>query len=282
VKIWNLQPDGKFKADEAAADIVAVVDVAHSNNYVNEPVNIQVHRSAVWRVSWAHPEFGQLLATCGADGSAIIWEESRVQVSSSVSGGLSVSDGNVGPSYSNTSVRNSSMVATSQSEITTSWVKKAELSEARRSVSCIQFAPKHLGLMIATGSADGSVRIYEAIDVMNLNHWPSKGIIEFPFVDKKSSELGVTSLSWCTGRFEPPTLVVGGGNGSVLVYRYSDDSRIWNLAVELKSHSKGVLDVSWAANVGRSYHLIASTGMDGKTMVHRLKRGKKRKRRAFS
>ena len=60
MKIWNLQPDGKFKADEAAADIVAVVDVAHSNNYVNEPVNIQVHRSAVWRVSWAHPEFGQV------------------------------------------------------------------------------------------------------------------------------------------------------------------------------------------------------------------------------
>ena len=63
VKIWNLQPDGKFKADESAADIVAVADVAHrssSNNFMNEPANIQVHRSAVWRVSWAHPEFGQV------------------------------------------------------------------------------------------------------------------------------------------------------------------------------------------------------------------------------
>ena len=36
-----------------------------------------------------------------------------------------------------------------------------------------------------------------------------------------------------------------------------------------------MLDVAWAPNVGRTYHLIASVGMDGKTVIHRLKRGKK-------
>ncbi len=29
----------------------------------------------MWRVNWAHPEFGQLLATCSFDRTAIIWEE---------------------------------------------------------------------------------------------------------------------------------------------------------------------------------------------------------------
>ena len=33
------------------------------------------HTGVVWRCAWAHPEFGQLLATCGADQMAHIWEE---------------------------------------------------------------------------------------------------------------------------------------------------------------------------------------------------------------
>ena len=39
------------------------------------------------------------------------------------------------------------------------------------SVTDIQFSPRHLGLKLATCSADGFVRIYEAIDVINLAHW---------------------------------------------------------------------------------------------------------------
>jgi hypothetical protein len=35
----------------------------------------QAHLGSVWRVVWAHPEFGQLLATCSFDNSAVVWEE---------------------------------------------------------------------------------------------------------------------------------------------------------------------------------------------------------------
>lgn len=159
------------------------------------------------------------------------------------------------------------------------WVEKARLSDARRSVNCVEFAPRHLGLMLATGSADGCVRIYEAIDVVNLHHWPLQGTIDVYSGSSVGTitggELGVTSLSWCQGRFEPKTLVIGGSSGSVLVYRYSDAARQWQLAIKLRSHARGVLDVAWAPNVGRSYHLISSVGMDGRAMVHRLKRAAK-------
>jgi nucleoporin SEH1 len=74
-----------------------------------------------------------------------------------------------------------------------------------------QFAPKHVGLRVATGSADGVVRIYEAIDVLNLNHWPMSQCFDADV----ESELGVTCLSWCSGRFEPPMLVVGGSSGRI-------------------------------------------------------------------
>lgn len=35
----------------------------------------QTHSGSVWRVTWAHPEFGQVLATCSFDRTVAIWEE---------------------------------------------------------------------------------------------------------------------------------------------------------------------------------------------------------------
>jgi WD40 repeat protein len=102
--------------------------------------NWKTHSGSVWRVTWAHPEYGQLLATCSFDRTAAIWEEQ---------------------------VRESRLSHREQSH----WVKKASLVDSRTSVADVKFAPKHLGLMIATCSADGIVRIYEAMDVMNVSQW---------------------------------------------------------------------------------------------------------------
>jgi nucleoporin SEH1 len=108
---------------------------------------------------------------------------------------------------------------------------------------------------------------------MNLDQWLLKNTIK---VEADSSvDLGVTCLDWCSGRFEPPTLVVGDSKGSVKVYRYSDASRNWGHYLTLKGHTSprcGVLDVAWAPDVGRSYHLISSCGRDGLLCVHRLKK----------
>jgi hypothetical protein len=58
------------------------------------------------------------------------------------------------------------------------------------------------------------VRIYEAIDIMNLAQWPLAATLA------GVEGISCTCLSWCTGRFEPPTLVVGGSH--LIVYRYSE------------------------------------------------------------
>lgn len=52
------------------------------------------------------------------------------------------------------------------------WARKAQLGDSRDSVQDIKFSPRHLGLKLATASSDGLVRVYEAVDVMNLSHWP--------------------------------------------------------------------------------------------------------------
>ena len=37
--------------------------------------SLQTHSGSVWRVNWAHPEFGQVLATCSFDRTVGVWEE---------------------------------------------------------------------------------------------------------------------------------------------------------------------------------------------------------------
>lgn len=177
----------------------------------------QAHRGSVTMLSWGHPEYGSLLATCGADHEAKIWEE-RTNASSAAS----------------------------------RWTAKAQLTESRKAVTCVEFAPRHFGLKLATGSSDGSVRIYEAVDVMNLAQWPLAATLQC-----YGEGVGVTCLSWSTGRFEPPTLVVGGAHP--IVFRYIESSRQWNPILILPPPPRGdILDVAWAPNVGRRYHYIAS------------------------
>lgn len=80
----------------------------------------QAHRGSVSMLSWGHPEFGSLIATCGSDHQATIFEEK-----------------------------------TNANSVASRWTAKAQLTEARKAVACVEFAPRHWGLKLATGSADG-------------------------------------------------------------------------------------------------------------------------------
>ncbi len=231
----------------------------------------KAHLSGVTSLSWGHPEFGQLLATSGSDGFAIIWEE-RAEGSF----GASASGGGVNGGFHNAASSLSEGSASGSAAFTGAarWTDRAKLTDSRKALSCVKFAPRHLRLQLATGSADGIVRIYEAVDVMNLNLWSLRNSITVG--TDTSSELGVTCLDWCGGRFEPSTLVVGDSKGDVNIYRYSDRSENWGLYLKLEGHvspmRRGVLDVAWSPDVGRSFHLISSCGRDGVLRVHRLKK----------
>lgn len=58
------------------------------------------------------------------------------------------------------------------------WLKKSQLIESKRAINDVKFAPRVFGLKLATASADGSVRIYEASDPFSLTYWP----LQVPFV----------------------------------------------------------------------------------------------------
>jgi nucleoporin SEH1 len=147
---------GRRMATCSGDRFVRVWDLTDSGEW-SQSAHWQAHRGSVVSLAWAHPEYGCLLATAGSDQDAKIWEERSPMGSSN-----GVSNSNVmmtlggGPNSAN---NNNNHPTTSR------WSVKASLTEARRAVTCLEFAPRHFGLKLAVGSADGCVRIYEAVDV---------------------------------------------------------------------------------------------------------------------
>ena len=81
------------------------------------------HKGSIWKVRWAHPEFGAVLVSCSFDHKVRVWEETRPAGTGS--------DGVRYPSK---------------------WRMAAELSDARKNVVDVEFAPRHLGLKFVRAS----------------------------------------------------------------------------------------------------------------------------------
>lgn len=129
--------------------------------------------------------------------------------------------------------------------------------DSRTSVTDIKFGPRHLGLMLATCSADGTVRIYEAADVMNLTQWTLQHEIQ--------CNLPCSCLSWNMTMFRshPPIIAVGSDDTSttsgskVFVYEFSETGRRWIRVESITTINDAVHDIAFAPNIGRSYYVLA-------------------------
>ncbi|KAH7731910.1 Phosphoglucomutase/phosphomannomutasealpha/beta/alpha domain I family protein [Aphelenchoides avenae] len=136
----------------------------------------KTHGGAVWKVRWAHPEYGQVVATCSFDTTVHIFEEGLMD-SSDQSARTGVHAGK---------------------DTANKWRRRATLS-CSSDVIDIQFAPHYLGLLLAACTSKGRVIIYEAEDVLELESWNVVNDIEVvPF--------RLSSLSWTNNRFRTPLL----------------------------------------------------------------------------
>ncbi|XP_035730686.1 nucleoporin SEH1-A-like isoform X1 [Vespa mandarinia] len=196
----------------------------------------KAHSGSVWKVTWAHPEFGQVLATCSFDRTAAVWEE-IVEGSGSGERGMR------------------------------HWVRRTNLVDSRTSVTDVKFAPKMLGLLLITCSADGVIRIYEAPDIMNLSQWTLQHDI--------SCKLPCSCLTWnpSLSRLHPPMIAVGSDDtnsssgGKVFIYEYSEGSRRWTKTETLSNITDPVHDIAFAPNLGRSFHTLAVATKDVRIII---------------
>jgi nucleoporin SEH1 len=79
----------------------------------------------VSKLSWAHPEFGSIIASASFDRTVKIWEETFAE-----------------PEQQQVNGTPSSTASSSR------WVERAVLSDAKGSVRVVEFAPRHFGLKL--------------------------------------------------------------------------------------------------------------------------------------
>ncbi|KAF9256157.1 WD40 repeat-like protein [Marasmius fiardii PR-910] len=105
----------------------------------------KAHDAAVSKVSWAHPEFGPIIASSSFDRTVKIWEQTIV---------------------------NEEVNGTSSAQPAISrWVERAVLLDARGMVRAVEFALHHFGLKLAMISTDNFLRIYECLEQPSLTTW---------------------------------------------------------------------------------------------------------------
>ena len=92
------------------------------------------------------------MATCSFDRTAAVWEEMPGD-ESSVPGAV-VSSSVPLPAAGDHDASGAAPAAPK-----THWVKRSSLVDSRTSVTDVKFAPKRLGLLLATCSSDGTVRV---------------------------------------------------------------------------------------------------------------------------
>ncbi|KAK7046919.1 purine-cytosine permease fcyB [Favolaschia claudopus] len=112
----------------------------------------KAHDAAVSKISWAHPEFGNIIASASFDRTVKVWEQTS---------GIGMPEPQQ-PVQANGSGSNAS---------TSRWIERAVLPEARGTVRAVEFAPHHFGLKLASISSDNHLRIYECLEQPSLTTW---------------------------------------------------------------------------------------------------------------
>lgn len=136
------------------------------------------------------------------------------------------------------------------------WLRRTNLVDSRSNVASCKFGPKNLGLNLATTSADGFIRIYEAPDFLNLSQWTLQHEID--------CKMSLSCLSWNDSlyRLHNPLIAVGSDDnnaangGKVIIFEYSENSRRWT-KIDTINVSEDVHDIAFAPSIGRSFHILA-------------------------
>eukprot|EP00980_Cylindrotheca_fusiformis_P019073 scaffold6433_cov125-Cylindrotheca_fusiformis.AAC.15 len=192
---------------------------------------LQGHEGPVWQVSWSHPKFGVILASCSFDGSVLFHRETRPR----------------------------------------DWtLLHAARHLHESSVNGIAFAPHEFGLMAAAASSDGRVSVLThqpdnswSVDYIQDN---ALGVISVSWAPS-----GAYYDSNNPDAAEFPRLVTGGCDNRIRFWeqqesgQWSEDTH--SPVSKEFYHSDWVRDVAWAPSILPNVNVVASCSEDRTVLI---------------
>ena len=205
---------------------VKIYDV--SGNTYTQTATLQGHEGPVWELSWSHPKFGVVLASCGFDGSVLIHRESPPGSWALVHAARGLHDS---------------------------------------SVNGVSFAPHEYGLLCASASSDGRVSFLShneddtwTVEYVTDNALGVNAVSWAPHVagtDGDGATMRVATAG-CDNRIRFWTKKASAGS------QWEEDVAPLGQSV---AHSDWVRDVAWAPPIVPGVDVVASCSEDGTVIV---------------
>lgn len=205
------------------------------------------HEGAVWCVAWAHPKYGNILASAGYDGKVLIWRE--------------------GPSPAAPAAGPNSAAAGQTPGA--AWSRIYDFALHKASVNTVSWSPHEAGCLLACASSDGCVSVLEFRE-------NSTTASPFEHTIFPAHGLGVNAVSWAPaaapgsvvsstpapGAGGNRRFVTGGCDNTLKIWVFDPATGGYKLEREpLTGHTDWVRDVAWSPTVlQKSY--IASASQD--------------------
>ncbi|VUC27499.1 unnamed protein product [Clonostachys rosea] len=185
------------------------------------------HEGAVWCVAWAHPKYGNILASAGYDGKVFIWKEQGAQQS-------------------------------------TQWQRIYDSPHHKASVNIVAWSPHEAGCLLACASSDGTVSVLEFKDNA-IDHvlFPAHGLgVNSVSWAPALAPGSIASSNPGPGAVGNRRFVTGGCDNVLKIWTFDAATQNYKQEGEaLTGHSDWVRDVAWSPTVlHKSY--IASASQD--------------------
>ena len=231
--IHDAQADyyGKRLATASSDHSIRIWDVSsEQQTFIAE---LRGHEAPVWQVSWAHPKFGSIIASCGYDRAVIIWKETR--------------PGN--------------------------WEAIHKDMTHQGSVNAVCFCPWEFGLSLASASSDGSIGILtfrgaNQWERKKIDHAHIYGANTISWSPATSPAVLSSGPAVEGPQIAQKRLVSGGNDNRVKIWAFVDSENEWRETNdEHSAHTDWVRDVAWRPNVGIPTHAIASCSEDKSVVI---------------
>eukprot|EP00298_Acanthocystis_sp_HF-20_P006378 c16260_g1_i1.p1 GENE.c16260_g1_i1~~c16260_g1_i1.p1 ORF type:complete len:315 (+),score=121.27 c16260_g1_i1:1-945(+) len=226
--IHDTQPDyyGTRLATCSSDRLIKIFDI--TSKQPKAIAELAGHSGPVWQVSWAHPKFGSMLASCGYDRKVIIWKEGQNNL----------------------------------------WTPVKEYTGHSSSVNSVAWAPHEYGLVLACASSDGHISVisYQG-DTWNETkfHGHTGGCTSVswcPYL-KPGALFGVVE-----GANPKRIVTGGCDNTArVWQFDESDKTWKPESNGVLTGHQDWVRDVAWAPNIGLPVSTVATCSQDRKCFI---------------